>query len=56
MLATQVIYTADISYGYYYYYNHFTADWILSGTTQVNQYQKGKTRKPKPIWIYWRKR
>jgi len=26
--------------------------WILSGTTQVSQYQKGKTRKVKPIWIY----
>ena len=25
--------------------------WILSGTTQVNRYQKGK-----PIWIYWSKR
>jgi len=28
---------------YYYYYNHFTALWILSGTTQVSWYQKGKT-------------
>jgi len=27
--------------------------WILSGTTQVSQYQKGKTRKVKPIRIYW---
>jgi len=25
---------------YYYYYNHFTALWILSGTTWVSQYQK----------------
>jgi len=30
----------------------FTALWILSGTTRVGQYQKGKTRKVKPIWIY----
>jgi len=27
----------------YYYYNHFTAAWTLSGTTQVSRYQKGKT-------------
>jgi len=27
----------------YYYYNRFTALLILSGTTRVNQYQKGKT-------------
>jgi len=36
---------------YYYYYNRFTALWILSGTTRVSQYQKGK-----PIWISWSKR
>jgi len=28
--------------------------WILS-ETQVSWYQKGKTRKVKPIWIYWSK-
>jgi len=39
-----------------YYYNCFTALWILSGTTRVSQYQKGTTRKVKPIWIYWSKR
>ena len=27
----------------YYYYNHFTALWILSETMRVSQYQKGKT-------------
>jgi len=27
--------------------------WILSGTTQVSRHHKGKTRKVKPIWIYW---
>jgi len=32
------------------------APWNLSGTTQVSQYQTGKTRKVKPIWIYWSKR
>jgi len=37
-------------------YNHFSALWILSETTQVSRYQKGKTRKVKPIWIYWSKR
>jgi len=37
-------------YYYYYYYNHFTASWTLSRTTRVSQYQKGKTRKIKPIW------
>jgi len=26
--------------------------WIFSGTTRVSRYQKGKTRKVKPIWIY----
>jgi len=30
--------------------------WILSRTIWVSQYQKGKTSKVKPIWIYWRKR
>jgi len=29
--------------------------WILSRTTWVSQHQKGKTRKVKPIWIYWSK-
>ena len=30
--------------------------WILSGTTRVSRHQKGKTRKVKPIWIYWSNR
>jgi len=30
--------------------------WKMSGTTRVSRYQKGKTRKVKPIWIYWSKR
>ena len=30
--------------------------WNISGTTWVSRYQKGKTRKGKPIWIYWSKR
>jgi len=30
--------------------------WISSGTTRVSQYQKVKTRKVKPLWIYWSKR
>jgi len=30
--------------------------WNMSGTTRVSRYQKGKTRKGKPIWIYWSKR
>jgi len=30
--------------------------WNLSRTTWVSRYQKGKTRKVKPIWIYWSKR
>jgi len=29
---------------------------ILSGTTRVSRQQKGKTRKVKPIWIYWSER
>jgi len=29
---------------YCYNYNRFMALWILSGTTRVNQYQKGKTK------------
>jgi len=28
----------------------------MSVTTRVSQYQKGKTKKVKPIWIHWRKR
>jgi len=28
----------------------------LSRTTWVSWYQKGRTRKVKPIWIYWSKR
>jgi len=28
----------------------------LSGTTRVSRYQKGRTRKVKPVWIYWSKR
>jgi len=31
-------------YYHNYYYNHFTALCILSGTTQVTWYQKGKTK------------
>jgi len=48
----------DYDYYYYFYYcNHFTALWILSGTTWVSQNQKGKTKKVNvPIWIYWSKR
>jgi len=30
--------------------------WTLSRTIQVSQQQKGKSRKVKPIWIYWSKR
>jgi len=30
--------------------------WILSTTTRVSRHQKGKTRKVKPVWIYWSKR
>ena len=32
-----------ISKYYYYYYNRFAALCILSVTTEVSQYQKGKT-------------
>ena len=39
-----------------YCYNCFTAPWTVSGTTRVSQYEKGKTRKVKQIWIYWNKR
>ena len=41
---------------YNYYYNRFMALWILYRTTRVSQYKKGKTRKVKPIWIYWKNR
>ena len=40
---------------HYYNYNCFMALGILSGTTRMSQYQKGKTRKVKSIWIYWSK-
>jgi len=52
---------------YYYYYDDYYYThtqhttilllfWNMSGTTRVSSYQKGKTRKDKPIWIYWSKR
>jgi len=31
----------------------FCGPWTVSGTTWVSRYQKGKTRKVTPIWIYW---
>jgi len=40
-------------------YMHTTVlqpSWILSRTTRVSRHQKNKTRKVKPIWIYWNKR
>jgi len=40
-------------------YTHSTIlwpSWILFGITWVSWHQKGKTRKLKPIWIYWSKR
>jgi len=30
--------------------------WILSDTTEMSWHQKGKTRKVKPVWIFWSKR
>jgi len=39
-----------------YYYNRFTTPWTLSRTARMSGDQKGKTRKVKPIWIYWSKR
>ena len=33
----------------------FYSLWTVSRTTRVSRYQKGKTRKVKPIWIYWSK-
>jgi len=34
----------------------FLCLWILFGTTWMSRYQKGKTEKPKPMWISWSKR
>ena len=34
----------------YYYCNRFTALWILSGTTWVIHYQKGKTKTNLDFW------
>jgi len=34
---------SNCHYNNYYCCNRFTAPWILSGTTHVNRYQKGKT-------------
>jgi len=36
-------YSGSVDY-YYYHYYHFMALWILSGTTWVSWYQKGKTK------------
>jgi len=40
------------------YYYTTTILWSsgFSGTTWVSWHQKDKTRKVKPIWIYWSKR
>ena len=35
------------------YYNHFTVPMDTVWDPRVSQCQKGKTRKVKPIWIYW---
>jgi len=43
-------------YAPYGIWHHLWLFWILSRTIQVSQFQKGKTRKVKPIWIYWSKR
>jgi len=40
-------------------HTHTTVLWpslILSRTIWVSRHQKAKTRKVKPIWIYWSKR
>jgi len=34
----------------------FYGPWTVFGTTRMSQHYKGKTRKVKPIWIYWSKR
>jgi len=34
----------------YYNYNCFTIPWTVSGTSRVSCYEKGKTRKVKPVW------
>jgi len=44
----------ELTLNYYYYYTRFSG--LLSRTTHVSRYQKGKTRKVKPIRIYWSKR
>ena len=43
--SARIEYEQNIRYSpnYYYYYNCFTALWILSGINRVNWYQKGKT-------------
>ena len=45
----------NINY-YYYHYNHFVAPRTLSRTIRMSRYQKGETKKVKPIWIYCSKR
>jgi len=35
----------------YYNYNHFTALWILSGTTKMNRYQKKHSPTQPPIMV-----
>jgi len=43
----------------YYTHTHTTIlqpSWIMSGTMRISRHRKGKTRKVKPIWIYWSKR
>jgi len=56
MLCVIISYQSRLSDSHTDTHNHFTTSWILSGTTQVSRHQKGKTRKVKPLWIYWSKR
>ena len=44
MTAVAALYTTQDTHYYYYYYNRFTALSILSGTTWVSWYQKGKQK------------
>jgi len=46
----------DYTHAHTHTHNHLWLSWTLSGTTWVSRHQNGKTRKVKPIWIYWSKR
>jgi len=52
----KIVYKTNLNYNTHTHTTVLLLFWNMPGTTRVSRYQKGKTRKLKPIWIYWSKR